>query len=176
MIFSNLLVATLNVSTYICAILMKIEEAIKQSHFKSEYQKMVVNVIYTSNWLLSQNAKALKPLALTTQQFNILRILKGQFPNPAPVSLLTERMLDKMSNASRLVDKLEEKNLVIRTICKKDRRQVDVVLTKQGISLLEEANLAVQSATAFVKELSEEESKTLNELLDKLRSNGSKFE
>lgn len=155
---------------------MKIEEAIKQSHFKSEYQKMVVNIIYTSNWLLSQNAKALKPLGLTTQQFNILRILKGQFPNPAPVSLLTERMLDKMSNASRLVDKLEEKQLVVRTTCKKDRRQVDVVLTEKGINLLEEANNLMKSETSVQKVLTEQESKTLNDLLDKLRSNGSKFE
>lgn len=155
---------------------MKIEEAIKQSQFKSEYQKMVVNIIYTSNWLLSQNAKALKPLGLTTQQFNILRILKGQFPNPAPVSLLTERMLDKMSNASRLVDKLEEKQLVIRTTCKKDRRQVDVLLTENGINLLEEANLLMKADSRVKNELNEEESKILNELLDKLRSNGSKFE
>jgi DNA-binding MarR family transcriptional regulator len=155
---------------------MKIEEAIKQSHFQSEYQKMVVNIIYTSNWLLSQNAKALKPLGLTTQQFNILRILKGQFPNPAPVSLLTERMLDKMSNASRLVDKLEEKQLVQRTTCKKDRRQVDVVLTENGIKILEEANLLMKSDTDAQKALTEKESKVLNELLDKLRSIGSKFE
>lgn len=155
---------------------MKIEEAIKQSHFQSEYQKMVVNIIYTSNWLLSQNAKALKPLGLTTQQFNILRILKGQFPNPAPVSLLTERMLDKMSNASRLVDKLEEKQLVQRTTCKKDRRQVDVVLTENGIKILEEANLLMKSDTDAQKALTEKESQVLNELLDKLRSIGSKFE
>lgn len=155
---------------------MKIEEAIKQSHFTSEHQKMVVNVIYTSNWLLSQNAKALKPFGLTTQQFNILRILKGQFPNPAPVSLLTERMLDKMSNASRLVDKLEEKKLVIRKTCLQDRRQVDVLLTKQGLDLLDKVNVVIKATSESQKELKEEECKILNELLDKLRSSGSKFE
>jgi DNA-binding MarR family transcriptional regulator len=154
---------------------MKIEEAIKQTHFKSELHKAVVNVMFTSNWILSNNAKALKPFGLTTQQFNILRILLGQFPNPAPVSLLTERMLDKMSNASRLVDKLEEKQLVKRTVCKHDRRQVDVLITDKGKVLLDEANAAINDLSNEYKVLNDEESKILNELLDKLRTGGPKI-
>jgi DNA-binding MarR family transcriptional regulator len=154
---------------------MKIEEAIKQSQFKSELHKAVVNLMYTSNWILSNNSKALKPFGLSTQQFNILRILMGQFPNPAPVSLLTERMLDKMSNASRLVDKLEEKHLVLRTVCKHDRRQVDVLITEKGKDVLSQANAAINKESHHHKALNEEESKILNDLLDKLRMGGAKI-
>jgi DNA-binding MarR family transcriptional regulator len=154
---------------------MKIEEAIKQTDFGSEEQKMVVNLIYTGNWILGINAKALKPLGLTTQQFNVLRILKGQHPKPAPVSLVNERMLDKMSNASRLVEKLRQKGLVERSICPEDRRQVDVLLTKAGIDLLQKANAAIKTASKKFDGLSEKEVQQVNYLLDKLRTNGSKI-
>lgn len=150
---------------------MNIEQAIHQTSFRSETEKMVVNLIYTGNWILGINAKALKPLGLTTQQYNVLRILKGQYPEPAPVSLVSERMLDKMSNASRLIEKLRQKNLVERTVCKHDRRQVDVKLTEQGISVLEEANKNVGKAAEAFQQLSQQEAATLNTLLDKLRSN-----
>lgn len=149
---------------------MKIEEAIKQKHFGSEVQKMIVNLIYTGNWIISTNARALKPLGLTTQQYNVLRILKGQHPNPAPVSLLNERMLDKMSNASRLVEKLRQKELVDRTTCPNDRRQVDIKLTAKGLLILDKANEAVQSSSEIFKNLNEDEARLMNELLDKLRT------
>lgn len=151
---------------------MKIEDAIKQSDFGSEVQKMVVNLIYTGNWILSENAKALKPLGLTTQQFNVMRILKGQHPKPAPVSLVNERMLDKMSNASRLIEKLRQKGLVQRSVCPEDRRQVDVNLTDQGLQALEEANKHIQMASRKFEGLDAKEVETLNQLLDKLRTNG----
>jgi len=154
---------------------MKIEESIKQTDFGSEEQKMVVNLIYTGNWILGINAKALKPLGLTTQQFNVLRILKGQHPKPAPVSLVNERMLDKMSNASRLVEKLRQKGLVERSVCPEDRRQVDVLLTKAGIDLLQQANGAIKAASKKFDGLSEKEVQQVNYLLDKLRTNGSKI-
>lgn len=155
---------------------MKIEDAIKQKNFGSEVEKMVVNLIYTGNWILNTNAQALKPMGLTTHQFNVLRILKGQHPNPAAISLVNERMLDKMSNASRLVEKLRQKGLVERTPCPEDRRQVDVKLTKKGLDVLKEANTCIQKASAKFDGLSKKEVTSLNNLLDKLRTNGSNID
>jgi len=155
---------------------MKIEEAIKQKSFGSEIEKMVINLIYTGNWILNNNAQALKPFGLTTQQYNVLRILKGQHPKPAAVSLVNERMLDKMSNASRLVEKLRQKGLVDRSTCPNDRRQVDVQLTDKGLKLLEEATATLKSASENYHSLNEDEANTLNRLLDKLRHTGTKIE
>lgn len=95
---------------------MSIEKDIKQPTFKSPYSKAIVNVIYTNNWLQSLQVEIFKPFDLTLQQYNVLRILRGQYPNPITVIAIIERMLDKMSNASRLVDKLLAKNLVIRRL------------------------------------------------------------
>lgn len=155
---------------------MKIEDAIKQKNFGSEVEKMVVNLIYTGNWILNTNAQALKPLGLTTQQFNVLRILKGQHPKPAAIGLVNERMLDKMSNASRLVEKLRKKGLVERTPCPEDRRQVDVKLTAEGLAVLNEANAQILNASKKFNALSPKEITTLNELLDKLRTNGANID
>src|SRR5258708_7664949 len=111
-----------------------IGEEIRQKKFSSEYHKMALNIIYTGNWITSVNGDRLKKHKLTPPQFNILRILRGQHPNPATVNLLIERMLDKMSNASRLVDKLKEKGLVERKTSENDRRACDVMITKRGLN------------------------------------------
>jgi DNA-binding MarR family transcriptional regulator len=146
-----------------------IEEAIKQKKFKSARQKAHVNVLYTGSYINSVNNSLLKPFGISPQQFNILRILKGQHPNAASVKTLTERMLDKTSNASRLVDKLLEKALVIRTTCPNDRRQVDVMITESGIQLLDKANKVI--AGQYISEdFSEEDAEQLSYLLDKLRA------
>jgi DNA-binding MarR family transcriptional regulator len=151
---------------------MKIEEAIQQQHFISEYQKAHLNILYTGSWLSQRTAAILKPYDLTTQQFNILRILRGRHPEPATVKLLTERMLDKMSNASRLVDKLLKKKLVERTICTDDRRRVDVFITDAGLDLLEKASVELEADMhADNYNLGLEEAVELNRLLDKLRTN-----
>ena len=155
---------------------MKIEEAIKQKNFGSDVEKMVVNLIFTGNWILNTNAQALKPTGLTTQQFNVLRILKGQHPKPAAISLVNERMLDKMSNASRLVEKLRQKELVERTPCLDDRRQVDVKLTELGLEVLKESNKAIANAARKFNGLSDKEVAEVNNLLDKLRTNGSNID
>ena len=114
---------------------------------------------------------ALKPFGLSGQQFNILRILRGQYPEPASVKLLTARMIDKMSNASRLVDKLLEKELVVRTTCPNDRRSVDVVLTEKGLEVLAAASTAVEATHHPLNgPLTDDEAQTLNRLLDKMRA------
>jgi DNA-binding MarR family transcriptional regulator len=148
---------------------MEIGKEIKQSKFKNEYQKMIINLLFTSGWLELKHAGNLKPYGISSQQFNILRILRGQYPNPATINLLIDRMLDKNSNASRLVEKLRLKKLVDRATCPEDRRAVNVIITKKGLDLLEELD---KNETAFLKELknlSEKEAEQLNYLLDKLR-------
>ena len=105
--------------------MMKIEEEIKQPTFKSAHQKAHINLIYTSGWVQQAQASLFKPFGVTLPQYNVLRILRGQHPKPATISLLIDRMLDKTSNASRIVDKLEAKALVTRKQCPADRRTVD---------------------------------------------------
>ena len=148
---------------------MEIEKEIVQAKFKSPLQKGIVNIIFTSNWIHSRQAKVLKPFGLTIQQYNILRILRGQLPNPASITLLTERMLDKMSNASRLVEKLLAKGYVERTVCPSDRRQVNVLITEAGIALLAQMEQALDRLENAPHNLSDSELEMLSNLLDRLR-------
>jgi len=148
---------------------MKLEEEIKQKKFRNEYHKLAVNILYTHGWLLNNQAAFLKRHGLTSAQFNILRILRGQYPNPASINLLKERMLDKMSDASRLVDRLLQKDLVDRKICPDDRRRVEVVITKRGLDLLDEMDKKNDEFDQSLNKLNSSEAKTLNELLDKMR-------
>jgi DNA-binding MarR family transcriptional regulator len=149
---------------------MEIEKEIKQTvKFRSEYHKMAVNILYTASWLDQDHAKKLKPFGLTTQQFNILRILRGQHPNPATINMLIERMIDKSSNASRLVDRLSQKGFVQRCANEKDKRAVNVIITEKGLETLNVIdNNSALFESAF-QNLSKHEAKELNLLLDKLR-------
>ena len=148
---------------------MRLEEEIKQKKFNSEYHKMVVNLLFTGSWIGFKNSQLLKPYGLTLQQYNIMRILRGQYPKPATVNLLIERMLDKTSNASRIVDKLVNKKLATRKTCPEDRRSVDVLITEKGLELLKKIETIEEEFKEKFKNLSENEMVTLNNLLDKLR-------
>ncbi|WP_317233057.1 MULTISPECIES: MarR family winged helix-turn-helix transcriptional regulator [Pontibacter] len=148
---------------------MKIEDEIKQSAFKSEYHKAYINLLYTSNWLEQEQSNLFKPFGVTLPQYNVLRILRGQHPKPATVSLLIERMLDKTSNASRIVDKLEAKELVTRKQCPNDRRTVDVLITDKGLALLKEMDTLDGGSKTGIRNLTEQETTELNRLLDKIR-------
>lgn len=148
---------------------MKLEDEIKQSKFKDEYHKLAVNIFYTYGWLMNNNASLLKTHGLTPAQYNILRILRGQHPRAASINLLKERMLDKMSDASRLVERLRSKGLLERSQCSKDRRQVDVVITEAGLDLLAILDSEENKIEETLKTLSPEEADTVNNLLDKLR-------
>lgn len=148
---------------------MGIAKEIKQEKFKSEYEKVIINIIYTNAWLNQQHLKLFKSNGLTIPQFNILRILRGQHPNPATVNLLIDRMLDKSSNASRIVDKLEQKGFVKRSQCSKDRRAVDVFITESGLKLLSDMDVKMEEWENGSRKLTEKESATLNSLLDKMR-------
>ncbi len=148
---------------------MKIEEEIQQPAFKSPYAKAIINIIYTNNWLQSLQVETFKPFDLSPQQYNVLRILRGQYPNPITVIAIIERMLDKMSNASRLVDKLLVKELVIRRLCPHDRRAVDVIITEKGMQLLAEIDELQHTWEEKLHGLTENEALQLSELLDKMR-------
>jgi DNA-binding MarR family transcriptional regulator len=148
---------------------MKLEDEIIQKKFGNEYEKLVVNILYTGNWMNLVNSSNLKPYGLTLPQYNVLRILRGQHPNPATVNLLIERMLDKSSNASRIVDRLLIKELLTRRACKKDRRSVDVSITEKGLKLLKKIDATQPKWKEIFNTLSEAEAKNLNILLDKLR-------
>lgn len=148
---------------------MGIEQAIQQPKFTSEYHKLAVNIIYTASWLSLTHQHVLKPYNLTIQQFNVLRILRGQKGQPLSVNCLIERMVDRSSNASRIVDKLQEKQLVERAICSNDRRQVEVRITEKGLNLLSEIDEPMKNASKALEGLSMKEAETLNTLLDKMR-------
>ncbi|RFS13828.1 MarR family winged helix-turn-helix transcriptional regulator [Emticicia sp. C21] len=149
---------------------MSIEKDIKQQKpFKSPYQKLVVNILFTNNWMNSDHMNILKPFDLTAQQYNVLRILRGQYPNPITVNGIIERMLDKMSNASRLVDKLLAKDLASRCDNKDDRRACDVRITQLGLDVLKEIDVLQESWETSFSNLTPDEAETLSGLLDKLR-------
>lgn len=151
---------------------MSIEADIKQTTpFKSPYHRVMVNLMYTSNWVADGQMRVMKPFGLTLQQYNVLRILRGQYPNPVKVSDITERMLDKMSNASRLVDKLVTKRLVLRTECPSDRRAVDVVITDEGMVLLKRIDTyQTEWDKTLTCKLTGDEAVYLSQLLDRLRA------
>ncbi|MEL6671824.1 MAG: MarR family transcriptional regulator [Bacteroidota bacterium] len=149
---------------------MRIEEVIKQKvPFSDQRQRAMVNLIYTCNWLMGEHKKAFKPYGITVQQFNVLRILRGQHPQPISTSDIRERMLDKMSDVSRIIDRLVKKNLVIRKTCKSDKRLVDLLITDTGLDLLAAIDRDQITSLGLFSHLSQEELETLNDLLDKVR-------
>jgi DNA-binding MarR family transcriptional regulator len=149
---------------------VKIEEAIQQKKFKHEFEKLAVNLAYTENFLENHFAGLLKPYRVTRPQFNVLRILRGQYPETASVNLIIERMIDRSSNASRIVDKLEAKGLVTRNACPEDRRKMDVKITSEGLNMLKQLDRQLESYFNVFRHLNEKEARTLNDLLDKIRS------
>ena len=151
-------------------LVMGISEDLKQSNFQSEAQKAIVNAIYTGNWIVQKQQELLKPFGLTVQQYNVLRILKGQQGNPMTVLAITERMLDKMSNASRLVDKLLEKKLVLRRECPQDRRAVDILILPAGLDLLKEVDQVQQDWGKNFEALGPKKLEEMNQLLDEFRT------
>ena len=148
---------------------MKIEEEIKQKSFRSEFQKLAVNLMFTHGWLMASNKLLLQEYEITITQYNILRILRGQYPKPISINLLKERMLDKMSDTSRLVERLRTKGLVDRKVCRKDRRKSDVKITEKGLELLKELDHIDEESENLFSNLSKKEATLLNDLLDKLR-------
>jgi len=148
---------------------MGIEKDISQSKFRSEYQKATINLIYTFNWMNERIKTMLDQYDITPQQFNILRILRGA-GQPISTLQIRQRMLDKMSDTSRIVDRLLKKELVRKVVCEGDRRLVDVTISDNGLELLERIDSHQDDMDSVFKNLDEQQAITLNNLLDKIRS------
>jgi DNA-binding MarR family transcriptional regulator len=148
---------------------LRLEDEIQQKKFKSIQQKLMLNLIYTTNWLTSKQDSLFKDSDITVQQYNVLRILRGQYPNPCSIKLIKERMLDRMSDTSRIVDKLYTKKLLERNECPNDRRSVNVIISDKGLELLKSLDYIDDLSKQSLKSLTTAEINTLNELLDKLR-------
>ena len=149
---------------------MKLEESIKQKEFNNEFEKAEINILYTANWMNLSLHQLIKSYNISLQQFNILRILRGQKGKPAALKLLTERMLDKMSNTSRLVDKMLTKELLERSICPNNRRQVEITLTSKGLKVCNEISDLIEKHRMESLKITIEEAREINRILDKMRS------
>jgi DNA-binding MarR family transcriptional regulator len=147
---------------------MTLEKDINQQVFRSEYQKSIINLIYTFNWVNEKLNRRFEPFDITQQQFNILRILRGA-GQPLSTLQIRQRMLDKMSDTSRIVDRLVKKGMVKKSVCREDRRLVDVLLTEKGKKLLQSMDGMNEEMESLFKYLSEGEARQLNVLLDKIR-------
>lgn len=159
------------VHTNIVHTIMNIESVIKNSQPLPLPSKTYVNMVYTCNLLEEIIANTLKPYGISQQQYNVLRILRGQKGNPANLGTINERMIHKSSNTTRLIDKLIQKGLVNRQVCEKNRRKIEVFITEEGNKLLETLDPIIEkNNTDLVGNLSEKELQTLNKLLDKLRN------
>ncbi len=148
---------------------MEIGKEINQGKFKSEWQKVNLNILFTSYWIQNQVKEILKDYDLTNQQFNVLRILRGAYPNPLSNTIIRNRMLDKMSDVSRILVRLQEKELIIKQDNGKDRRASDITISPKGLKLLESIDVKETELEGISKNLSEEEARLLNNLCDKLR-------
>ncbi len=148
---------------------MELRKEIKQRKFRNEWLKGIVNIVFTYNWMSEGIKELLKPYGITMQQFNVLRILNGQHPKPITTSVIRERMLNKMSDASRIVERLHKKGLVERFTSSTDRRLVDVTITRKGRILIKKIDKKSDDMDRLLALLTEEEAKELNRLLDKVR-------
>ena len=147
---------------------MGIEKDINQAKFRNDYQKATINLIYTFNWMNEKIKCIFEKEDITPQQFNILRILRGA-GKPISTLQIRQRMLDKMSDTSRIVDRLLAKGVAKKTICANDKRLVDVSITDKGKKLLEKIDKYNDEMDAVMSNLSQSEAKTFNNLLDKIR-------
>jgi DNA-binding MarR family transcriptional regulator len=150
---------------------MKIEEEIKSTVPLDNSKKIILNILYTQNVIADKLNEILKPYDLSGEQYNVLRILRGQKGNPANMCVIQERMLAKTSNTTRLVDKLLLKDFVTRNVCPENRRKIEVLVTQKGLDILTELDPKVKEhENSFSKNLNSEELELLNQLLEKYRN------
>lgn len=149
---------------------MKLEDELKMPKFRSPFQKASLNLMFTGEWMMARVDGLLKPYDISSQQFNVLRILRGQHGKPLNLFTIQERMLNRMSNATRLVEKLRLKGLVTRELCEQNRRKVEIAITKKGIELLDSLDpLMKQLEVDTFKSLTEAEAQHLSDILDQVR-------
>lgn len=158
----------LDVCTYIC--IVKLEQAIQSNKFKNEVHKAGLNILYTAWWLKTVMSKELKEFGLTHEQYNVLRILKGKYPEQMCVRDIACRMIEKNSNVPRIIDRLELKKLVKRATSMIDKRETVITLTQGGITILEATTLAVDKVMDSTLLVNNQDAASLNDLLEKIRS------
>ena len=152
--------------------MMGIDKDIQQLTFRNPHQKAAINLIYTLGWMREKTNLIFEAEDITPQQFNILRILRGSYPQPLSTLQIRERMLEKMSDTSRIVDQLITKGLVKKLTCKNDRRLVDIIISDKGKKLLERLDERQDEIDGVLRNLSEKDANILSELLDKIRDGG----
>ena len=148
---------------------MKLEDEIKQTRFESGGQKAVINVIFTANWINSRFRNIFKTYDLTLQQYNVLRILRGKYPESANPGEIKEVMLDKNPDLTRLCDRMCNLGLITRTVDKDNRRKMNITITQKGLDTLEQATPELNKLEKELVSISESEANVLSDLLDKLR-------
>lgn len=148
---------------------MDFAEEIKQKKFEDEFHKAQLNLVYTANWFQIKTKAVFKPFEITTQQYNVLRILKGKHPKSCSAGEILEVMIDKSPDLTRLVDRLINKQLVDRCVCPDNRRKLDIIITKKGIELLKKINPIVKREFAKLNKLNKKEAIELSRILDKMR-------
>lgn len=149
---------------------MKLEDEIKQSKFESSYQKAVINILYTANWLRDRQMEVFRAFDILPQHYNVLRIIKGRSPEACSPGEIKEVMLDKGNDVTRLVDKLVKKGFVKRHTCESNRRKIDLYITEKGLTFLKELNDPLKKQLSVMKkQMSEKEAENLSQMLDKMR-------
>lgn len=148
---------------------MSLEEEIKQTKFRSVYQKAALNLIYTASWLVGKQQGFFKQFGITPSQFNILRILRGQHPNKISGAEIKSRMLDRNSDIPRLLDRLLKKKLISKSPCANDKRAADIIITPDGLDMLGQIDSHLDESEKTNIHLTKEEALQLSQLLDKTR-------
>lgn len=150
---------------------MNIEQIIKSTIKLSITKKVMLNLAYTKNYMGDKFTELLKPYGISSEQYNVLRILRGQKGNPLNMQDIQERMVTKNSNTTRLIDKLLIKNMVIRNTCPNNRRKIEIQITNNGLKLLSELDPIIENHELILTDkLSNNELEKLNELLEKIRN------
>ena len=150
---------------------MKLEQAIKSSKFTNEVHKAGINILYTAWWLKTIMSRELKEYGLTHEQYNVLRILKGKYPEQICVKEIACRMIEKNSNVPRIIDRLETKKLVKRAASPSDRRETVIVLTAAGLNILQHSTQRINKLIDVTISLDEKQAGVLNQLLEEIRRN-----
>ena len=148
---------------------MRIEDEIKQDRFPNALSKAILNILLTADRISSATNATLKPFGISKEQYNVLRILRGQYPKPSALQLISERMISQSSNATRLVEKLRTRGLAERSLCAANRRKVDILVTQKGMDLLDAIAPHLKAGGRWEGNITEEEAQELNRMLDKLR-------
>ena len=149
---------------------MKLQEAIKTEKFRNARHMAMLNILYTAYWLKTHNNAALKNYDLTSEQYNVLRILRGKHPEPMCVKDIGSRMLEKSSNVPRIIDRLVAKNFVERSNSQEDKRETIITVTDVGLKILEQSTKALDKVAEKIIGLDDAEALALNEQLEKFRT------